>query len=58
VKKASVRKPEIRIEQADAFFKRGRKLARLADEGKPIPPTKIVAFDSFESLLQVLRKKR
>jgi len=48
-------KSQIRIEPAEAFFKRGRKMARLADRGDAIPPSRVVAFDDIESLLQVLR---
>jgi predicted transcriptional regulator len=53
-----MRKTEIRVEPAEAFFERGRKLARLADRGGPIPPSRVVAFDDIESLLQVLTAKR
>lgn len=53
-----MRKTEIRVEPAEAFFERGRKLARLADRGGRIPPSFVVAFDDVESLLQVLTTKR
>jgi len=53
-----MRKTEIRVEPAAAFFERGRKLARLADRGGRIPPSRVVAFDDIESLLQVLTAKR
>jgi predicted transcriptional regulator len=49
---------EIRVERAEAFFARGRKLARLMDHGRRIPPSRVVAFDDIESLLQVLTAKR
>lgn len=42
----------------EAFFEHGRKLARLADRGGRIPPSRVVAFDDIESLLQVLTTKR
>jgi predicted transcriptional regulator len=51
-------KSQIRIEPAEAFFKRGRKMARMADRGDAIPPSRVVAFDDIESLLQVLSAKR
>jgi predicted transcriptional regulator len=51
-------KSQIRNEPAEAFFKRGRKMARLADGGDAIPPSRVVAFDDIESLLQVLSTKR
>ncbi len=51
-------KTEITVEPVNAFFERGRKLARLADRGHPIPPSRLVAFDDAESLLHVLTEKR
>ena len=53
-----MRKTEIRVEPVGAFFERGRKLARLADHGDPIPPSRVVAFEDVESLLHVLTEKR
>ena len=53
-----MRKAEIRVERPDVFFERGRRLARLADQGAPISPSRIVAFDGVESLLHVLSEKR
>ena len=44
-----MRKTEIRVERVEAFFQRGRKLARLADHGDPIPPSRVVAFDDIQS---------
>jgi len=52
-----VRKTEIRVERADTFFGRGRRLAKAADRGAPIPASKVVAFEDVESLLRVLREK-
>ncbi len=53
-----MRKTEIRVEAADTFFKRGRKLARLADRKERIPATRIIAFEDVGSLLSVLTAKR
>jgi predicted transcriptional regulator len=53
-----VRKTEIRVERVDSFFERGRKLARAADRGSAIPPSRVVAFEDVESLLHVLTAKR
>jgi predicted transcriptional regulator len=53
-----VRKTEIRAESVDTFFKRGRKLARLADRKERIPATRVVAFEDVGSLLSVLTEKR
>jgi predicted transcriptional regulator len=51
-------KTEIRVEGVDSFFKRGRKLATLADAGGAIPSSMVVAFEDVESLLHVLTEKR
>jgi predicted transcriptional regulator len=53
-----VRKTEIRVEREDAFFERGRKLAKAADRGDAIPPSCVVAFEDVGSLLHVLTAKR
>jgi predicted transcriptional regulator len=53
-----VRKTEIRVERVDAFFERGRKLARAADKGDAIPFSRVVAFEDAASLLHVLTEKR
>jgi predicted transcriptional regulator len=46
------------VEPVEAFFGRGRKVARLADGGDRIPPSRVVAFEDIESLRQVLTAKR
>jgi predicted transcriptional regulator len=53
-----VRKTEIRVEREDVFFERGRKIAKAADRGDAIPPSRVVAFEDVESLLHVLTEKR
>jgi predicted transcriptional regulator len=53
-----VRKTEIRVERVDAFFERGRKLAKAADKGDAIGSSRVVAFEDVESLLHVLTEKR
>lgn len=53
-----MRKTEIRLERVDAFFERGRKLAKAADKGDAIPSSRMVAFEDVESLLHVLTEKR
>lgn len=51
-------KTEIRVEPADTFFKRGRRLARLADRRERIPASRVVAFADIGSRLSVLTEKR
>jgi predicted transcriptional regulator len=53
-----MRRTEIRVEPVEAFFKRGRKTAELADRGKRIPQSRVVAFEAVEDLLRVLTGKR
>jgi predicted transcriptional regulator len=53
-----MQKTEIRVERAESFFERGRKLARMADRHQPIPSSSVIAFEDIESLLHVLTQKR
>ena len=53
-----MRKTEIRVEREDVFFERGRKLAKAADRGDIIPPSRVVAFEDVGALLHVLTEKR
>jgi predicted transcriptional regulator len=46
------------MEREDVFFERGRKLAKAADQGDAIPPSRVVAFEDVGSLLHVLTEKR
>jgi len=57
-RRVDVRKTEIQVEREDRFFDRGRRLARAADQGDAIPPSRVVAFEDVESLLHVLTAKR
>ena len=49
---------EIRVEQVNAFFERGSELAKAADQGGLMPLSRVVAFETVESLLHVLTEKR
>ena len=53
-----MRKTEIRVESAEAFFERGRKYGALADSGARIPDSRVVAFEDVESLVAVLTGQR
>lgn len=53
-----MRKTEMRVERVEAFFERGRKLAKAADRGDAIPFSRVVAFEDVASLLHVLTEKR
>ena len=53
-----MKKTEIRVEPVEAFFERGRKSAKLADGGLPIPESHVISFGDMELLLHVLTAKR
>lgn len=53
-----MRKSEILVEKAEAFFERGQKLARAADLAEGVPFSRVVAFEDVESLLHVLTEQR
>ncbi len=40
------------------FFARGKEIAKLADEGKPIPYKRVINFNSPEEMLAILTKAR
>lgn len=40
-----MKKVIIKTGSEEEFFKRGRKVARLADQGKPIPEERIISFE-------------
>lgn len=35
----------VKIETVEEFFERGRKIAQLADQQLPIPPSHIISFE-------------
>lgn len=53
-----MRKSEIRVEPSATFLERGREIAKRGDRGLAIPPSRVLAFEDFESLLHVLTEKR
>ena len=53
-----MRKTEIRVEPLEAFFDRGRKIARALDRGERIPSSRVISFEDVASLLHVLTEKR
>lgn len=44
----------IKIASPDEFFKKGKEIARLADQGKPIQPERIIAFENPEDLARII----
>ena len=48
----------VRLGGADEFFEAGRKLAKLADAGKPIPRRQVIAFEEPGDLLRFLTPAR
>ncbi len=47
-------KTVIRTGNVEGFFKRGRNVARLADQGKTIPAERIIAYEDPEDLARIL----
>lgn len=47
-------KTVIKTGNVEGFFKRGRTVARLADQGKPIPAERIIAYEAPEDLARIL----
>ena len=48
----------VQTENIDAFFERGREIAKLADAGKPIPSRKIINFGDVSEMLAFLTPAR
>jgi len=51
-------KVSVKIERLDEFLGRARKLARLADAGKPIPESVVISFEDPADMLAVLTPAR
>ena len=47
-------KTRIKTSNTEGFFKRGREVARLADQGKPIPTERVIAYEDPEDLARIL----
>jgi len=44
----------IKMEGPAEFFRRGREVARLADQGKPIPRERVIAFEDPEDMARLI----
>ncbi len=44
----------IKVETPEAFFKRGKVIAKLADQEKPIPREHIIAFENPEDMARLI----
>ncbi len=44
----------IKTAGAEEFFERGREIARLADQGEPIPAEKVIAFEDPEAVTRLM----
>lgn len=44
----------IKVETPEAFFKRGRVIGKLADQGKPIPREHIIAFEDPQDMARLI----
>lgn len=47
-------KTTIKVASADDFFKRGKEIAKLADQGKRIPQERIISFEDPEDLARLI----
>lgn len=56
--KKKILKVSITADGKKGFFVRGKEIARLADQGKPIPEKLIINFDTPKEMLAVLTKTR
>jgi predicted transcriptional regulator len=47
-------KTVVRTGKAEDFFKRGRAVARLADQGKPLAAERVIAYEDPEEMARIL----
>lgn len=47
-------KTVIRTGSVEGFFKRGRDIARLADQGRPVAAERVIAYEDPEDLARIL----
>lgn len=47
-------KTTIKVATPDEFFKRGKEIAKLADQGKRIPRERIISFEDPEDLARLI----
>jgi len=47
-------KTTIKVANTDDFFKRGKEIAKLADQGKRIPRERIISFEDPEDLARLI----
>lgn len=47
-------KTTIKVSGTDEFFKRGKAIAKLADQGKAIPKERIISFEDPEDLARLI----
>jgi predicted transcriptional regulator len=47
-------KTMIKVASPDEFFKRGKSIAKLADQGKSIPHERIISFEDPEDLARLI----
>lgn len=48
----------IRTGNVESFFKRGREIARLADQGKPLPEEHVLSFEEPEDMARLLTQAK
>ena len=53
-----MKQASVKLESLDDFLGRARKLARLADAGKPVPESVVISFEDPADMLAVLTPAR
>lgn len=48
----------VKVEGPESFFRRGKEIARLADEGRPIVAERIIAFEDPEDMARLVTTAR
>jgi len=51
-------KTDVKVATLDAFFEDGRRIARQADAGQPLPEVHSITFENLEEMLEYLTPKR
>lgn len=48
----------VKIGGSEDFFKRGRQIAKLADQGKPIPCERIISFEDADDMAKLITTEK
>jgi predicted transcriptional regulator len=51
-------KTDVKVGTLETFFEDGRRIARQADAGQPLPEVRSITFENLEEMLEYLTPKR